>query len=100
MVSLDCSPEFLEYLATKPKNHRFAFLYFLYINWGKRSDSLSVYNTPALSPEASSQIHQWKGGEVMKTAFQAWGIPQAFATSTRLVHKKSYKKVLVYLPIN
>ena len=88
VVSLDCSPEFLDYLATKPKNHRFAFLYsFLYINGGKRSDSLSVYNTPALSPEASSQIHQWKGGEVMKTAFQAWGVPQAFATSTRLVQK-------------
>ena len=85
VISLDCSADFLDWLATKPKNYKFGFLYsYLYINGGKRSDSLTQYNTPALSPEASSMIHQWKGGEVMKTAFRAWGIPQAFATSTRL----------------
>ena len=76
VISLDCSPEFLDWLAKKPKNYRFGYLYsYLYINGGKRSDSITQYNTPALSPEASSSIHQWKGGEVMKTAF---------ATSTRL----------------
>lgn len=88
VISLDCSAEFLEWLATKPKNYRFGFLYsYLYINGGKRSDSITQYQTSALSPEASSLMHQWKGGEVMKTAFRAWGIPQAFDSSTRLVYK-------------
>ena len=42
VISLDCSAEFLDWLATKPKNYRFGFLYsYLYINGGKRSDSLT-----------------------------------------------------------
>ena len=64
VVSLDCSPEFLEYLATKPKNHRFAFLYsFLYINGGKRSDSLSVYNTPASAQKLPARSINGKEGK-------------------------------------
>ena len=98
VISLDCSAGFLEWLATKPKNHKFGFLYsYVYINGGKRADSITQYNTPALSPEASRQIHKWKGGEVMKTAFQAWGIPQAFASSTRyVIRNKTLCKLTIY----
>lgn len=42
VIFLDCSPDFLDYLAIKKKNHKFNFIYsYLYINGGKQSDSIS-----------------------------------------------------------
>lgn len=42
LLSLNCSKEFLEYLATKTRNHRYRlFDHHVYINGGKRSDSVS-----------------------------------------------------------
>ena len=43
VISLDCSPDFLEYLASKKKNHKFNFIYsYLYINEEKE---VTVYQS-------------------------------------------------------
>ena len=56
-MSLNCSKEFLEYLATKTRNHGYRiFDHYVYINGGKRVDSVSNYKAPNLDPEATIKL--------------------------------------------
>ena len=57
LLSLDCSPEFLDFLATKPRNFRYPMIsHKVYINGGKRSDSPTEYTAPRLSHEDSAKL--------------------------------------------
>ena len=58
ILSLDCSKEFLDYLATKTRNHRYPlFDHHVYVNGVKRSDfSASDTEIPDLSKEVASLL--------------------------------------------
>ena len=57
LLSLNCSDEFLAWLATKTKNQKYnAYHSQVYINGRKRIDSETSYNAPKLTHETSSKL--------------------------------------------
>ena len=77
VLSLDCSKEFLEYLATKNRNHRYSHQR-VYINGGKRADSVSDYNAPNLDPEAASSLVKSNIDAILRHTAQRHGLGKAF----------------------
>ena len=84
VLSLDCSKEFLEYLATKTRNHRYRlFDHYVYINGGKRSDSVSDYTTLSLEHEAASKLVKSNIDTILRHAAQRHGLSKAFDEAIR-----------------
>ena len=84
ILSLDPSKEFLDYLATKTRNHRYPlFDHFVYINGGKRSDSVSEYNAPDLSAEAASMLVKSHNEFILQHSAKKLGLGKAFEDAAR-----------------
>ena len=78
LLSLDCSKEFLDYLATKTRNHRYKlFDHYVYINGGKRSDSTTEYNAPNLDPEAATMLVKSNIDAILRHTAQRHGLGKA-----------------------
>ena len=91
LVSLDCSEDFLKYLATKTRNWKYAaYGMKVYINEGKRSDSQSEYTVPELSKETSTKIVQANSGIILQYSAARLGYQKQFSESTRLIKLNSY----------
>ena len=89
-LSLDCSEEFLQYLATKTRNHKYnVYRMKVYINGGKRSDSQSEYNAPVLDAETSTKIVQSNSGVILQHSAARLGYQKEFNHSTRYTVNKS-----------
>ena len=66
LLSLSRSEEFFEWLATKNKNHRYTVYHSLVlINGGRKADSVSSYDAPQLSIEASSSLLKSNNNQIM-----------------------------------
>ena len=80
IVSIEGSPEFLSYLATTPKNHQFKVLYKkIYINGGKRLDSVTAHTGPLLPHAASAQLVKGINDVIMKSTQKRYENMRAFA---------------------
>ena len=91
LISLDCSEDFLKYLATKTRNWKYnAYGMKVYINGGKRSDSQSEYSVPELSKETSTKIVQAHSGIILQHSAARLGYQKQFNESTRLERSYSY----------
>ena len=78
IVSIEGSPEFMDYLATVPKQQQFKILHKkIYVNGGKRSDSLSEYTAPKLTHAASTQLVKGVNDLIMKSASKMHGASRA-----------------------
>ena len=92
ILSLDCSKEFLEYLATKTRNQRYPlFDHHVYINGGKRLDSKSNADAPELSPEVASLLIKTHNDYIMQQSAYRMGVGKAFDEAIR-------QYVLIQLP--
>ena len=91
LVSLDCSEDFLKYLATKTRNWKYAaYGMKVYINGGKRSDSQSEYSVPELTKETTTKIVQANSGIILQHSAARLGYQKQFRESTRLIYLRSY----------
>ena len=74
IISIEGSPEFMEYLATVPKQQQFKILHKkIYLNGGKRSDSVSEYTALKLTHAASAQFVKGVNDLIMKSASKMYG---------------------------
>ena len=95
LLSLDCSPEFLDYLATKPRNHRYPMIsHKVYINGGKRSDSLTEYTAPRLSHEDSAKLVKSHSGWILETLARKMGLGKEFTEAEK------YAIIILYIPVS
>ena len=82
IISIEGSPEFLAYLATVPKNHQFKIMYKkIYINGGKRLDSVSANTAPQLTHSASAQLVKGVNELIMKSAQKQYQAMRAHPVS-------------------
>ena len=94
ILSLNCSKEFLDYLATKPRNHRYRmFDHHVYINGGKRSDSVSEYTAPNLSPEAAEKLILSNVDTIMRHAARRQGLGQAFEEALKYYTRNNATRI-------
>ena len=91
IISIKGSPEFMDYLATIKKQHQFKVLHKrIYLNGGKRADSLSSYTAPRLNHAASSQFVKGVNELIMQSASKMYNAMHAFPD-------KRYKTLLKYI---
>ena len=94
VISIEGSPEFLEYLASTPKNHQFRILYKkIYINGGKRVDSSSNNSAPLLTHAATTQLVKGVNELIMKSAQKQYANMRAHPDARYVIHTK---KTLIY----
>ena len=87
-MSLDCSKEFLAYLATKTRNHRYPlFDHHVYINGGKRVDSKSEYEAPELTKVVASMLIKSHSNYILQQSVYKMGMGKAFDEATRYKNK-------------
>ena len=98
ILSLDCGKEILEYLATKTRNHRYPlFDHHVYINSGKRIDSISNIETPDLSSEVASLIVKSHNNYIMQQSAYRMGMGKAFDEANKLYVLFLYTKHIAQL---
>ena len=74
IVSFDPSPEFMAYLATTPKSHKFRMAHKrIYINGGIRADSVAAKKNPLLTPEAASAFLNGAKDTIMRSSMRQHG---------------------------
>ena len=98
LVSLDCSEEFLQFLATKTWNWKYSvYGKKVYINGGKRSDSQSEYNVLVLNKDASTKIVQANSGIILQHSAARLGYQKQFNESSRLIFKTELFYISIYI---
>ena len=91
ILSLDCSKEFLEYLATKNRNHRYPlFDHHVYVNGGKRLDSTTEFDAPDLSAEVASMLVKSHNDYILKQSAYKMGLGKAFEEAAKRYKNFSY----------
>ena len=79
VISIEGSPAFMAYLATTSKQHQFRILHKkVYLNGGKRSDSVSDYTAPTLTHSASIQLIKGVNDLIMTSATKRYQSQRAF----------------------
>ena len=69
IISIEGSPAFMNFLTTIDKQHQFKILHKkIYINGGKRADSVSEYTAPTLTHKASQQLVKGVNDLIMSSA--------------------------------
>ena len=92
LLSLNCSEEFLNWLATKTKNHRYpAYHSSVYINGGRRSDSTTDYNAPKLTSEATNNLLKSNNKQIMLHSGTRFGFGKEIAEQNRSNYLKPNK---------
>ena len=75
IVSFDPSQEFLAYLATTPRSHKFRMSHKrIYINGGLRSDTVSAKKKPLLTPEAATAFVTGAKDSIMRSSMRQHGM--------------------------
>ena len=92
IISFDPSQEFLAYLATTPRSHKFRMSHKrIYINGGIRSDTATARKTPLLTPEAASVFVNGAKDSIMRSSMRQHGAdPKSF---------RYYRDILIYFTI-
>ena len=86
LLTLNCSTEFLEYLATKLKSDRYTLYHStVFINGGKRKDSVSDYSGPDLTPEITGKLLKANTNQIQLYSAHRLGIRKAMERSQRSV---------------
>ena len=90
----------MEYLATTTKQHQFRILHKkIYLNGGKRADSISDYTAPTLTHAASTQLIKGVNDLIMSSASKMYKSLRAFpdARLNFLINKCSFLLVKLLL---
>ena len=99
LLSLNCSDEFLEYLANQTKNHRYKlFGSRVFINGGKWIDSQSEYTTIKLPPEIAAAFLKSNKNQIMTYSANRIGLGRAMTEAQRCCLISQFTK-LTYLTV-
>ena len=94
IVSIEGSLEFMDYLASTPKQKQFKMLHKkVYLNSGKRADSTSEYSTPKLTHAALALFVKGVNDLIMKSASKMYGAMKAYPDK----YVKSNKNTIIKL---